>query len=65
MFTTPHKPIIRTDIPDIEGSRQQLERLGKKAYIDKIRNEKKLLLTDTSMRDAHQSLVANRSTAGR
>ena len=60
VFTKPHKPIIRTDIPYVEGSRQQLERLGKQAYIEKIKNEKKLLLTDTTMRDAHQSLVATR-----
>ena len=46
--------------PYVEGSRQQLERLGKQAYIEKIKNEKKLLLTDTTMRDAHQSLVATR-----
>ena len=60
VFTKPHKPIIRTDIPYVEGSRQQLKRLGKQAYIEKIKNEKKLLLTDTTMRDAHQSLVATR-----
>ena len=44
----------------MEGSRKQFERLGKKAYIEKIKNEKKLLLTDTTMRDAHQSLIATR-----
>lgn len=35
-------------------------RLGKKAYIEEIKNEKKLLFTDTTMRDAHQSLIATR-----
>lgn len=60
IFEVPRKPIITTDIPYIEGSRKQLERLGKKAYIEKIKNEKKLLLTDTTMRDAHQSLAATR-----
>ena len=54
-FEQLHEPkIITSHIPNVEGSRKQFERLGKKAYIEKIKNEKKLLLTDTTMRDAHQ-----------
>ena len=42
------------------GRRGKLLRLGKKEYIEEIKNEKKLLFTDTTMRDAHQSLIATR-----
>ena len=60
-FEPLHKPRIITErASKVEGSKTQLERLGKKAYIEKIKNEKKLLLTDTTMRDAHQSLIATR-----
>ena len=60
-FEVPYQPRIITEhTPKIEGSRRQFERLGKEAYIEKIKNEKKLLLTDTTMRDAHQSLIATR-----
>ena len=45
---------------NIEGSKTLFDRIGKKAYIQKIKNENKLLLTDTTMRDAHQSLLATR-----
>ncbi len=44
----------------IDGSRDLFNKLGKEQYIEKIKNEKKLLLTDTTMRDAHQSLLATR-----
>ena len=43
-----------------DGSRDLFNKLGKEQYIEKIKNEKKLLLTDTTMRDAHQSLLATR-----
>lgn len=44
----------------IEGSRDLFNKLGKKEFIEYIKNENKLLLTDTTMRDAHQSLLATR-----
>lgn len=59
VFDTLYEPRIR-EIAKIEGSRDKLLRLGKKAYIEEIKNEKKLLFTDTTMRDAHQSLIATR-----
>mgnify|MGYP000858621358 FL=1 len=59
VFDTLYEPRIR-EIAKIEGSRDKLLRLGKKAYIEDIKNEKKLLFTDTTMRDAHQSLIATR-----
>ena len=59
VFDTLYEPRIR-EIAKIEGSRDKLLRLGKKAYMEDIKNEKKLLFTDTTMRDAHQSLIATR-----
>ncbi|WP_250675427.1 pyruvate carboxylase [Paraclostridium ghonii] len=43
-----------------EGSKNLFDKLGKKEYLESIKKEKKLLLTDTTMRDAHQSLLATR-----
>ena len=42
------------------GSRDLLNLVGKKNYIDSIKNNDKLLITDTTLRDAHQSLLATR-----
>lgn len=50
----------KRDVEKVEGSREKLLRLGKSAYIEEIKNTKELLLTDTTMRDAHQSLIATR-----
>jgi len=49
--------------PGIEppaGTRQLLKKLGPQKFADWARKEKRLLLTDTSFRDAHQSLMATR-----
>ena len=59
-FDDLYKPRIITPKIQVEGSKKQFERLGKEAYIQKILDDKKLLLTDTTMRDAHQSLLATR-----
>lgn len=42
------------------GSRQLFERLGPQKFAAWARKEKRLLLTDTTFRDAHQSLMATR-----
>ncbi len=42
------------------GLKQLLDTKGPKEVCDWVLNEKKLLLTDTTMRDAHQSLMATR-----
>ncbi len=44
----------------VVGARDEFLRLGAKAYTQKIMQEKKLYITDTTMRDAHQSLMATR-----
>ncbi|KAA9009753.1 pyruvate carboxylase [Histidinibacterium aquaticum] len=42
------------------GTRQILEREGPKGVADWMLDQKKLLITDTTMRDGHQSLLATR-----
>ncbi len=51
------EPVVVTPPP---GSRTLLEQKGPKAVADWMLAEKRVLLTDTSMRDAHQSLLATR-----
>ncbi len=55
----PVPPQPRTDSP-APGTRTLLEEQGPKAVADWMLAQKKLLLTDTTMRDAHQSLLATR-----
>ncbi|MEO5804884.1 pyruvate carboxylase [Devosia sp.] len=43
-----------------EGSRQILERQGPKGLASWMKAQKRVLFTDTTMRDAHQSLLATR-----
>ena len=44
----------------VYGARDEFLKLGAKDFTQKILNDKKLYVTDTTMRDAHQSLVATR-----
>ncbi len=44
----------------VDGTRQRLERDGPQKFAQWMRAEKKVLITDTTMRDAHQSLLATR-----
>jgi pyruvate carboxylase len=52
----PHIPEVR----GLRGTKQILDEKGPGAVVSWIREQKKLLLTDTSFRDAHQSLMATR-----
>jgi pyruvate carboxylase len=45
--------------PDL-GTRDQLNKIGPEKFAQLIRKQKKLMFTDTTMRDAHQSLLATR-----
>jgi pyruvate carboxylase len=54
---------ILPNVPGIEppaGSRQLLQKIGPKKFAAWARKEKRLLITDTTFRDAHQSLMATR-----
>jgi len=44
----------------LSGTKQILEEKGPEGVVEWIKNQNKLLLTDTTMRDAHQSLMATR-----
>ena len=43
-----------------QGTRQKLDELGAAAFSRWIREQKRVLVTDTTMRDGHQSLLATR-----
>nr|WP_256199747.1 hypothetical protein [Verrucomicrobium spinosum] len=43
-----------------EGTKQLLTKLGPEKFAEWVGKQKRLLLTDTTMRDAHQSLLATR-----
>jgi pyruvate carboxylase len=53
-------PPVDAKLPVPEGMRQKLKEMGAKAFSQWILEQKKLLLTDTTFRDAHQSLLATR-----
>ena len=44
----------------VDGTKQRLERLGPLGFSRWMRAQEKVLVTDTTMRDAHQSLLATR-----
>ena len=48
------------DAPIADGTRQKLDALGPKKFAEWMRNEERVLFTDTTMRDGHQSLLATR-----
>ncbi|PAB57983.1 pyruvate carboxylase [Anaeromicrobium sediminis] len=58
-FDIPKIPKVG-NISDLRGTKQILDEKGPKAVADWVKSQEKLLLTDTTMRDAHQSLMATR-----
>jgi pyruvate carboxylase len=56
------KPIVPAtpNTPFPKGTKDLLTELGRDQFIDYIKNEKKIFYTDTTFRDAHQSLFATR-----
>ena len=54
----PEIPLFRPK--NIEGTRQLLNRLGPRGFAEWMRAQTRVLVTDTTMRDAHQSLLATR-----
>ncbi len=56
------KPIVPWfgDRPVVDGTKQLLDKLGPQKFAEWMRNEKRVLMTDTTMRDGHQSLLATR-----
>jgi len=54
----PKAPFVDGEIAD--GTRQRLDALGPEGFARWMRGERRVLVTDTTMRDAHQSLLATR-----
>ncbi|MEO0496072.1 MAG: pyruvate carboxylase [Pseudomonadota bacterium] len=54
----PVVPFFGGDIPD--GTKQRLDRDGPEKFAEWMKNETRALITDTTMRDGHQSLLATR-----
>ena len=60
VLTTPVPPPVEGLSRPPDGLRQQLLEIGPERLAQRIRDEKRLLITDTTLRDAHQSLLATR-----
>jgi pyruvate carboxylase len=56
----PMPPPIHAMDPPPPGTRQKLQELGAEAFAGWIRSQPGLFITDTTLRDAHQSLLATR-----
>jgi len=55
----PKPPALRAEVPPF-GTKNLLDEQGPKAVADWMTAQKQLLITDTTMRDGHQSLLATR-----
>ncbi len=53
-------PPTNLDVPAPAGTRQLLLELGPEAFARRLREQKQVAVTDTTFRDAHQSLLATR-----
>jgi pyruvate carboxylase len=61
----PLQDAMLPEVPDFgdnkpDGTRQLLDKLGPKGFADWMKAETRTLITDTTMRDGHQSLLATR-----
>src|SRR5690606_28788727 len=63
----PNKTFVKPKVPKFdayanypEGTKNLLTKLGPDKFSEWLKNEKKIHFTDTTMRDAHQSLLATR-----
>jgi pyruvate carboxylase len=52
--------VPRFELAPANGTRQILERVGPKGFAEWMKSQARVLVTDTTMRDAHQSLLATR-----
>lgn len=59
-FDVPVVPKFEIPEQPLYGTKQLLDEKGPQGLCDWVLNQKKLLITDTTLRDAHQSLVATR-----
>ncbi len=59
-FVSPQIPTYDKLTPPPKGTKDLLTELGPEKFAQWLKNEKKVHFTDTTMRDAHQSLLATR-----
>ncbi len=60
VFDNPRIPRISAHTPVQNGTKQILDAQGADGLVQWVKNQKEVLLTDTTFRDAHQSLLATR-----
>ena len=60
VFEKPLIPHFDYNAPIKPGTKQMLDEMGPEAFSNWLKNEKKIYYTDTTFRDAHQSLLATR-----
>jgi pyruvate carboxylase len=59
-FPSPRLPVVSYREPFQPGTKQILDQQGAQGLVEWIKAQKRVLLTDTTLRDAHQSLYATR-----
>ncbi|MEH7346919.1 pyruvate carboxylase [Bacillus sp. JJ1532] len=60
VFDQPRIPTLSSELQYKQGTKQILEQHGANGLVKWIKEQKEVLLTDTTFRDAHQSLLATR-----
>ena len=61
VFDKPRIPKLSSNVESApNGTKQILDEHGADGLVQWVKNQKKVLLTDTTFRDAHQSLLATR-----
>ncbi|WP_175989678.1 pyruvate carboxylase [Bacillus sp. Marseille-Q1617] len=60
VFSKPRTPVIDLSNPVKPGTKQILDQHGAEGLVNWVNDQKSVLLTDTTFRDAHQSLLATR-----
>ncbi|WP_040286970.1 pyruvate carboxylase [Sporosarcina koreensis] len=60
VYGTPRKPELDLSVPPKPGTKQILDERGPEGLAEWVKDQKDVLLTDTTFRDAHQSLLATR-----
>jgi pyruvate carboxylase len=60
VFDKPRIPAVPFDLTFGQGTKQILDQRGAEGLVEWVKSQKQVLLTDTTFRDAHQSLLATR-----
>ncbi|MBP9789570.1 MAG: pyruvate carboxylase, partial [Bacteroidia bacterium] len=60
VFHTPKVPEFNRNEKIIPGTKQMLDDLGPEKFAKWLKDQKQVMFTDTTLRDAHQSLLATR-----